>query len=218
MKTKTSLTIIAATVCVAIGVLGLAAVVMTNRLEKLVEARDTTKEQLIICQRNLVTFKNLEEKDVTDIRSYILANYKRVPDIVAEEIAIRTVELASKHGIAVPILVGMMEVESDFGPHGVSKKHARGLMQVRWKVWGATLEEELSLTDYHQLHQIKSGIEAGIVVFKYYMKQNDNNISKALYAYVGKNKSYVTKVYSAMGRFVLHGVSTIPSVGGYDAG
>jgi len=173
------------------------------------------KEQLNICQRNIATFKNLDEKNIADIESYILTNYKRVSSIVAKEISIMTVYLASRYGIAVPILMGMMEVESNFGPHAVSKKQARGLMQVRWKVWGDTLKEQ-GFTDHHQLHQINTGIEAGIIVFKYYMKQNDNNISKALYAYVGKDSAYATKVYSAMGKFVLHGVSTMtPTMEGY---
>jgi hypothetical protein len=223
MKPKTMVVCYIVTVCIAMAVLGLGAIIMTNRVEKQFklhdatkEAHDVTKEQLAICKRNLATFKNLTEKNVADIESYILTNYKRVPGIVAKEISIQTVALASEYGVAAPILVGMMEVESNFGPHAVSKKQARGLMQVRWKVWGDTLKDQ-GFTDHHQLHQINTGIEAGIIVFKYYMEQNDDNISKALYAYVGKNTEYVTKVYSAMGKFVLHGVSTIPTVEDYDA-
>jgi len=216
MKPKTSFSIVVVVVCIAVAVIGLGAVMSTSKWEESVkahdatkEAHDATKEQLAICKRNLATFKNLDEKNIADIESYILTNYKRVSNIVAKEIAVMTVHLASRYGLAVPILVGMMEVESNFGPHAVSKKQARGLMQVRWKVWGDTLKDQ-GFTDHHQLHQINTGIEAGIIVFKYYMKQNDNNISKALYAYVGKSNEYVTKVYSAMGKFVLHGVSTVP--------
>ncbi len=175
------------------------------------------KEQLNICKRNIATFKNLDEKNISDIESYIQANYKRVSTTVAKEIAIKTVELASKYGIAVPILVGMMEIESNFFPHAVSPKQARGLMQVRWKIWEDKLKEELGFVDHYQLHHIEAGIVAGIVVFKYYMAENDNNISKALYAYVGQDKKYVTKVYSAMGKFVLHGVSTIPQTEKHNA-
>lgn len=223
MKPKTSYVIVVVISCISIAVMGFGAIVMTDKWQKAVEAHDitkeqlrVTKEQLRVCKVNIATFKNLDEKNVSDIESYILSNYRRVPPVVAKEISVQTVHLASKHGLAVPILMGMMEVESNFGPHAVSKKQARGLMQVRWKVWGPTLKDQ-GFADHHQLHQINTGIEAGIIVFKYYMKQNDDNISKALYAYVGKNESYVTKVYSAMGKFVLHGVSTIPPVEDYDA-
>jgi hypothetical protein len=221
MKTKTSLIgmipiIVVIIVCIAIAMVGFGAHTMTFKLEKSVEAHDATKKQLAICKRNIATFKNLTEKNVADIESYISTNYRRVPNIVAKEISIQTVALASEHGVPASILVGMMEVESNFSPHAVSTKQARGLMQVRWKVWGDTLKDQ-GFTDHHQLHQINTGIEAGIIVFKYYMEQNDDNISKALYAYVGKNTEYVTKVYSAMGKFVLHGVSTIPTVEDYDA-
>ena len=212
MKPKTTLIVTTIVVCFAISVIGLAAVTMTNKWEKAEKAHDATKEQLKICQTNLATFKNLDEKNISDIETYILGNYRRVPPIVAKEISIRTVELASKYGLPVPILVGMMEVESNFSPHAQSKKNARGLMQVRWSVWEKTLKEKLGLTEYHQLHQINNGITAGIIVFKHYMDINDNNISKALYAYVGKDDSYATKVYSAMGRFVLHRGSTMPQV------
>lgn len=216
MKPKTAFIIVAMTICSAVAILGFAITTMTDKLGKSVKAHETTKEQLRICKSNLVTFKNLNEKNIADIESYILANYRRVSYIVAKEISIMTVHLASRYGLAVPILMGMMEVESNFGPHAVSKRNARGLMQVRWKVWGDTLKEQ-GFTDYHQLHQINTGIEAGIIVFRYYMKQNDDNLSKALYDYVGKSNEYVTKVYSAMGKFVLHGVSTIPPVEDYDA-
>ena len=212
MINKTQTAVLVAVAAIVIIVIGLYGITMSNMLEVSANAHNATKERLEICQRNLATFKNLEEKNILDIESYILINYKRVPTIVAKEIAKKTVSLASKHGIAIPILVGMMEVESNFGPHGVSKKHARGLMQVRWKIWGERLKEELGLTDHHQLHQIEAGIEAGIIVFKHYMAENNYNVSKALYAYVGQSRDYVTKVYSAMGKFVLHGVSTIPPV------
>lgn len=222
MKPKTTWIVLAVIICFAVAAIGFSAIILTIKWEKSVEAHNTTKrtlgvtkEQLRICESNLLTFKNLDEKNTADIESYILANYKRVSYIVAKEISVRTVELAAKHGLAVPILMGMMEVESNFGPHAVSKKQARGLMQVRWKVWGDTLKEQ-GFTDHHQLHQINTGIEAGIIVFRHYMKQNDDNLSKALYDYVGKSNEYVTKVYSAMGKFVLHGVSTMtPATEGY---
>ncbi len=193
-------------------VIGFYSHTMSSRLVTSVKAHDATKEQLKICQTNLVTFKNLDEKNISDIETYILENYRRISPVIAKEVSVQTVALASEYGLAVPILVGMMEVESNFGPHALSKKHARGLMQVRWKVWGEMLKDEFGYIDYHELHQIKKGITAGIIVFKHYMRQNDNNISKALYAYVGKSNNYVTKVYSAMGKFVLHGVSSIPQM------
>ena len=46
------------------------------------------------------------------------------------------------------------------------------------------------------------GIESGIKVFLIHLEEAKWNISKGLYYYVGKDKSYSDSVYIAVGRFV----------------
>ena len=52
------------------------------------------------------------------------------------------------------------------------------------------------------LHDIDTGIESGIKVLKIHIDENKGSISKGLYYYVGKDKTYAGKVYESMGKFV----------------
>ncbi len=167
----------------------------------------TTKTELLICQKNLSNFNNVKERDVVAIVSYIRTYYKRTSTIVAKEIAKHATELSQKRGLALPLIIGIMEVESAFNPVLVSKAIARGLMQVRYSVWKTKLSEVLQIKSAFDLHEIDKGIEAGIMVFNIYLEQSNNNISEALYLYVGKDRTYATQVYEKMGRFVLYKAS-----------
>lgn len=167
----------------------------------------TTKEALQICQKNLSNFSNVKERDITAIISYIHAYHKRIPTTVAKEIAKHATELSQKRGLALPLIIGIMEVESAFNPTLVSKASARGLMQVRHSVWKAMLFETLQMESRFELHEIDKGIEAGVIVFNHYLEQSKQDISQALYLYVGKDRTYATSVYEMMGRFVLYKAS-----------
>lgn len=173
----------------------------------------TTKEALQICQKNLSNFNNVKERDIAAIISYVHTYHKRISTTVAKEIAKHATELSQKRGLALPLIIGIMEVESAFNPSAVSKAGARGLMQVRHSVWKTKLSETLQMEDRFELHEIDKGIEAGVIVFNHYLEQSEQDISKALYLYVGKDRTYATSVYEMMGRFVLYKASmSVPAV------
>lgn len=167
----------------------------------------TTKEALQICQKNLSNFNNVRERDIAAIISYIRTYHKRIPTTVAQEIAKHATELSQKHGLALPLIIGIMGVESAFNPTLVSSAKARGLMQVRYKVWKTKLGEVMQMKSQFELHEIDKGIEAGMVVLNIYLEQCNQDISEALYLYVGKDRTYATSVYEIMGKFVLYKAS-----------
>lgn len=143
-----------------------------------------------------------DSKHINDIaiRSYIKSTYKKVPDELIDSITVHLISLCSKNSIPVELMVGLVEVESNFNPMLCSKKEARGLAQVRYSVWG----KKFGIKSKFDLHKVDIGINTGILVLKEYLEQNDRDISKALYLYVGKDSDYILKVYEAMGRFILH--------------
>ena len=96
------------------------------------------------------------------------------------------------------LIVGMIQVESSFNPMAVSSKHARGLMQVMPE-WIKKLD---NISDANDLHDIDKNIDAGIQVLLIHIEEADGSLSKGLYHYVGKSKSYVDNVYQAMGQFI----------------
>jgi soluble lytic murein transglycosylase-like protein len=165
----------------------------------------SAKTNLHVYKEKSVTFEELEIKDRDKIESYVKKTFRAIPKSVAKLIAESTTELSKKYNLAVPVIVSMMKVESNFNPSAVSNKGARGLMQVRWSVWKKMLAEKLGMKDRYDLHNIYSGMEAGVIVLKHYLDKNNGDLSKALYDYVGKSRPYVKNVYETMGRFILYG-------------
>lgn len=146
------------------------------------------------------------KRNVLDMQEYIAKRYPRVPKELAEIIAIRTNKLCSQEKIAFPLVVGLMEVESHFNPFAKSSANARGLLQVRYKIWKEKLE---NVQSENQLHGIEDGIKSGLWVLKHYIEKNKGNITKALQNYNGtKGNEYHTKVYDAIGRFTAFRTNT----------
>ncbi len=140
------------------------------------------------------------------ICNYITTHYKRTPATVAKEIS-KHVMLASKEKqIAAPLILGIMQVESGFDPYAVSKVDARGLMQVMPE-WVGKLKTKVS--SKFDLHDISTGIGAGCDVFKIHLEENDGDVSKGLYYYVGKDSDYVLKVYTAVGKYLAYAKANV---------
>jgi soluble lytic murein transglycosylase-like protein len=140
-----------------------------------------------------------EYRETEMICNYIKKHYRRTPPSVAKEISEALIAVSKEKNVAVPLLLGITEVESNFNPYATSKVGARGLMQVMPE-WVGKLDTPL--TDKHDLHDIITGIRAGADVFKIHVKENKGSINKGLYYYVNKDKSYVLKVYTAVGKYL----------------
>jgi len=165
-----------------------------NKIVSLTEQKQALEEKL-------ANLKNKEDLAKRDLEAYILKKFKTVPKVVAHEMAVQTVKQTKEAGVPFSLIVGLMEVESHFKPWAISKKGARGPMQVM-PFWVKKQKElGIKLTSKYDLHDIDTGIKAGIAVFKYHLKESNNDINQGLYLYVGKDRTYANKVFNAMGRF-----------------
>jgi soluble lytic murein transglycosylase-like protein len=162
--------------------------------KRLAEEEATTKHRLAECQKKIA---DPSKRNVADMQSYVMARYSKVPRELAALISQKTDEIADRHDVDFALVVGVMDVESAFNPFAISKADARGLMQVRWKVWG----KKYSIEKASDLHDIALNIETGIKVLKYYIDKNKGSISRALKDYNGGGKTYAESVYVAVGRF-----------------
>lgn len=166
------------------------AVLKTNQLE----------EKIHQLQHKLATLKNADDIAKRDLEAYIKHRYRTVPKIVAKEVARQTVKLTKENGVPFSLIVGIIEVESQFKPWLISKKGARGLMQVM-PAWLKNTKVKFEAKTKYDLHDIAANIKAGIKIYKYHLKEAKNDINQALYLYVGKDKTYADKVFNSMGRF-----------------
>lgn len=147
--------------------------------------------------------QNIKDKDdlmKRDIQLYIKSRYRSVPNVVAQTISENAVKLGKKYEVSIPLLVGIMQVESiTFNPMALSKKGAIGLMQVmpEWV-------PKLGLKNKYELYNIDTNIESGIKVLKIHIGEAKGSITKGLYLYVNKDNTYADKVYTAVGKFVTY--------------
>ena len=160
---------------------------------KIANAIITTDEGIDVETECEIDQNNLLKRD---IEIYIKVRYTRVPKVVARSIAENIILYSCQYGILPELVTGIIEVESGFNPMVISKKGARGLMQVMPE-WAPKFKIKVN-----DLHDIDVGIESGIKVFLIHLEEAKWNISKGLYYYVGKDKSYSDSVYIAVGRFV----------------
>lgn len=169
-----------------------------NKISKAESLRKEAEVKALQLEEKLANLRTQEDLMKRDLYAYIKAKYKTVPNVLAREISEQTVNLCKKHNAPFPIVVGIMEVESHFNPMAVSTAGARGLMQVM-PFWVKKMD---FVKTRYELHDVGTGIEAGIVAFKEHLSEAKNNIATGLYYYVGKDNTYKNKVFSAMGEFV----------------
>jgi len=180
---------------------------VSNRQEDIIKARfdyHDIKSELHTAKEKM---KTLQDIDRVCIASYIKDRYSKTPTILAKAIADQIVELSRKHKVPVPLIVGIAETESAFNPYSKSTADARGIMQVRWKIWAEILKDKMNISKESDLHEVDKGIEAGIYVLKDYLQKAENNLKKALWAYNGKHADhdkYANKVFTNVGRYILH--------------
>lgn len=141
--------------------------------------------------------RKMQEKD--NVKNYILTYYKTVAPIIADELAVRIIEKSTKHNVPFVAVIAVTEVESHFNPFAISKRGARGPMQVMPRIWC----KELNLSSKYDLHDIEIGIDSGVKILRRYLDATDNNMRKALYKYVGGDHSYIKRVYESMGKFIV---------------
>jgi len=84
-------------------------------------------------------------------------------------------EVADRHGVRADLVAAVIETESEFNPRAVSRRGARGLMQLMPKT-AATLGVDDPFDP-------KANIEAGVKHLRAMMDRFDNNIPLALAAY-----------------------------------
>jgi hypothetical protein len=172
-----------------------------DSLNKKIELRENQynklKEDFDDLQKRMENIKDANDLLKRDIQLYIEARFTLIPNIVAKEISDQIVELSSQENISPFLLVGIIEVESSFNPSAVSKKNARGLMQLMPE-WAP----KLGVKKVSDFHDIDINISSGIKVLKIHIKEGNGSITKGLYYYVGKSNDYADNVYKAMGKFV----------------
>ena len=104
---------------------------------------------------------------------------------------------SQEHKVDPNLIMGLIEIESNFKRYAVSNKGAYGLMQINYKVW----KNELSI-DPEKIFNIDYNIDLGIKILKRYLKVAKGDIMRALHlynnGYLYNNEAYKYKVISTV--------------------
>lgn len=102
-----------------------------------------------------------------------------------------------KYDFKPELILGIVQVESDFDPRAVSYKGAYGLMQVNLSVWRNTLN-----IDENHIFDVDYNIDLGLRILKMYFDESKGNMKLALHLYNNgygyNNTEYVDKVGNAV--------------------
>lgn len=120
--------------------------------------------------------------------------FRKYPKADASNYARWVVEAASRYQVPTIILAGMMLQESSANPEAISNAGARGLTQVRWKHWGATLRSLGIVQSEQDLHDPRKSIEAGAAILGILLDRYQGDIQKALRHYSGGATRYQEKI------------------------
>ena len=135
---------------------------------------------------------------------------RRMPDQRAREEFLVTVHYeARRAGLDPQLVLGLIQVESNFRKYSVSSAGARGFMQVM-PFWTRTIG-----TSEHNLFHLRTNLRYGCVILRFYLDIENGDLFRALGRYNGSlgRPEYPTAVFEAMNRNWLYTQASAPKVG-----
>lgn len=148
-----------------------------------------------LVEARIISFELTKEMEI--ISQYIEKSNFNLPQIIADKIAYEVVTQCNQNKEPVPLILAIIQTESNFNPLAVSQVKARGLMQI--------LDEEYQgkKIDKAKLHDIEYNIKYGIKILKQKLSIT-KNLTKALYCYSGRSATYSGKVYENVANFLYY--------------
>ena len=105
---------------------------------------------------------------------------RRIPDRLAREEFLVTVHYEAKRaGLDPQMVLGLIQVESNFRKYAVSRAGARGYMQVM-PFWTRVIGQQ-----NHNLFHLRTNLRYGCVILRHYLDMESGNLFRALGRYNG---------------------------------
>ena len=142
------------------------------------------------------------------VSKYIYKKQKIKSIHTADYLAFSIVDLARQNNIPIDLLVGLIEVESNFNTYALSPKKAKGLMQVcdLGRGYDKTKRKYSEVFDQSRIYDVGYNLKCGIAIFRdkiktvqtYRLKNKKHSgrsvLEEALFLYVGRDTTYIQNV------------------------
>ncbi len=125
------------------------------------------------------------QRKVARLSQYIQDRYQ-VPGYRADAIVREAIDNGARHQIAPELILAIIAVESTFKERAVSRRGARGLMQV---MPGSHRGKVSEIGGSHQLFDPAKNIHVGSRILVNYIDDHDGNLRRALLGYNGSFSS-----------------------------
>lgn len=145
--------------------------------------------------RAVPVYEKREEGKARVARVFLHLGVKR-----AEAVAAVVEKAAKRFDLPAELVAAVVLTESSGDPAAKSRCGARGLMQVRWVVWGRVLRGWGIASREADLHDPHRGVVAGAFVLRHYLNRTDGNVERALALYSAGARGYAKKVRAYMAR------------------
>lgn len=168
----------------------------------IISGQNNEKKLEILKLQNQVNNMNVElQKDKSELKRIELLKYKETimnkKHPIFSKIAEVVFKKSKEYKVDPNLIMGLIEVESNFKPYAVSSKGAYGLMQVNYSVW----KKELKINT-EKIFEIDYNIDLGIKILKMYMDESNGDVLRALHlynnGYLYNNEAYKYKVISTV--------------------
>lgn len=152
------------------------AIVQLNGKNRVLQSGIKCLEKKLENTTNELNRKNSQLERVEFIRYQDFVVRKKYP--LFSKIVETVYKKSKEYDFDPNLIMGMIQIESNFKPNAVSNKGAYGLMQINYSVW----KNELDI-DEKKIFDIEYNIDLGLRVLKRYFNITKGDILKTLHLY-----------------------------------
>ncbi len=138
---------------------------------------------------------------------YVSRNSQRMYPRLSREIVQAAVKYSEKYDLSPVLVLAVAATESEFYPFALSKKNAKGLMQINPEANQDLLTREGIFKEPSDIFDPDRNIEAGCFLLRRFINQS-RDLDSALDNYLGADSvSYKAEIHRVMGKVLLLGIT-----------
>jgi len=140
-------------------------------------------------------------------QSFVNQNSQRMYPRLSREIVQSAIKYSDKYDLSPILVLAVVEAESQFYPFAVSKKDAKGLMQINPAANLQLLVQEGIFKEAADVFDPERNIEAGCFLLRKFINESPD-FNTALDKYLGGDSiPYKAEIHQVMGRILLLGIT-----------
>ena len=175
----------------------------------------TATPQVIPAAQAAVALVPLEETGVSRhstlsvevLQKFVTQNSQRMYPRLSREIVQSAIKYSDKYDLSPILVLAVAEAESQFYPFALSKKDAKGLMQINLAANQQLLLQEGIFQEPSDIFDPDRNIEAGCFLLRKFINESPD-FNTALDKYLGADSiAYKAEIHQVMGRVLLLGIT-----------